>query len=68
MSEEIQRIRLCNHCGAVAARIGYCCVCDLSVCTECGNYQHRQGDKTVVHDECLGELEDDGFTMIKFVK
>jgi hypothetical protein len=68
MTEEARRIRLCNHCGAVAERVGFCSVCDLAVCTECGNYQHSGGDKVPVHDECLSELDDDGFNMIKFVR
>jgi hypothetical protein len=59
----------CRHCGAPEpVKLGRCEVCELSVCAECGNTQHRAGEKVVVHDACLGELGGDGFSMIKFVK
>jgi hypothetical protein len=43
-------------------------VCGLTVCTECGNTQRKGGEKTIVHDACLDEMGDEGFSMIKFVK
>ncbi|GAB4280226.1 MAG: hypothetical protein Kow0056_14370 [Coriobacteriia bacterium] len=60
---------VCPHCGAPGREVlGRCEVCRLTVCTGCGNTQHRGGKKIVVHDACLGDLGDDGFSMIKFVK
>lgn len=59
----------CRHCGAPEPeRLGRCEVCGMSVCTACGNTQHRGGEKVIVHDKCLGELGDEGFSMIKFIK
>jgi hypothetical protein len=59
----------CRHCGAPEPiLLGRCEVCGLTVCTSCGNTQHRGGEKSVVHDSCLGELGGDGFSMIKFVE
>ena len=48
--------------------LGRCKVCDLPVCTLCGNTQRHAGGTVVVHDACLGDLDDPGFSMIKFVK
>jgi hypothetical protein len=48
--------------------LGRCTVCGLTVCTKCGNSQHQGGEKVIVHDACLPRLDDDGFSMIKFVK
>lgn len=59
---------MCRHCGATdAERIGHCSVCGLSVCEKCGNVQHARGEKRVTHNTCL-KHDDDGFSMIKFVK
>ncbi len=59
----------CHHCGvAHPVKLGRCVVCELHVCTRCGNTQHHSAEKKVVHDECLGSMEDEGFSMIKFVK
>ncbi len=58
----------CLTCGAKGVhRLGVCCVCGRSACERCGNTQHVQGEKRVVHDECLPK-QDDGFSMIKFVR
>jgi hypothetical protein len=59
----------CTHCGASrAADLGRCDVCGMSVCTRCGNTQHKGGGKTAVHDSCLPHIGDSGFSMMKFVK
>ncbi len=63
------RRRFCNHCGAPNPELlGHCDVCSLWVCDKCGNTQHRGGESVVVHDSCLEDLGDSGFSMIKFVK
>ena len=68
MAENFTSRRFCSHCGAIGAqRIGYCKVCDISVCERCGNIQHIQGEKQAIHDECLNKASS-GFSMIKFVK
>jgi ribosomal protein L40E len=60
---------ICNHCGAEdPVRLGKCEVCGLKVCTKCGNTQRSKGEAAIVHDSCLGEMETDGFSMIKFIK
>ena len=60
--------RMCRHCGAIdAPRLGTCSVCELSVCEKCGNVQFVHGERRVTHDVCLSKNEE-GFTMIKFVR
>lgn len=59
----------CHHCGTVhPVRLGKCSVCELWVCDHCGNTQRCGGERIAVHDSCLGRLEDDGFSMIRFVR
>jgi hypothetical protein len=59
---------MCKHCGAVGSPIlGRCSVCGFDVCVRCGNIQHVRGEKRVTHDTCL-KHDEDGFSMIKFVK
>lgn len=68
MTDDLVSRRFCTHCGSVGAhKLGYCTVCDLAVCERCGNTQHIQGEKQVIHDECL-KKGTGGFSMIKFVK
>jgi hypothetical protein len=60
--------RMCRHCGAFdVQRLGQCVVCGLAVCEKCGNVQHTHGERRVIHDACLSD-DEDGFTMIRFVK
>lgn len=60
--------RLCRHCGAVDSRkLGQCTVCGLAVCERCGNVQHGQGERKIIHDSCLTE-DGAGFKMIRFIK
>jgi hypothetical protein len=60
--------RMCRHCGAIdSRRLGVCSVCDLAVCERCGNVQFVHGERRVTHDACLSQ-QDEGFTMIKFVR
>ncbi len=60
--------RFCPHCGAIAAtRLGQCKVCALAACEKCGNIQHVQAGREVVHNECLHKTGD-SFSMIKFVR
>ncbi len=59
---------MCRHCGALDKhKLGTCSVCGLNVCENCGNVQLVHGEKRVTHDACLSR-DEDGFTMIKFVK
>jgi hypothetical protein len=58
---------MCMHCGAVARPLGRCTVCGFSVCAKCGNVQHSHGERRPTHDSCLKD-DDDGFSMIRFVK
>jgi NMD protein affecting ribosome stability and mRNA decay len=59
---------MCSHCGASHTnRLGRCHVCEHAVCERCGNTQHIQGERKVVHNECLNATED-SFSMIRFVK
>ena len=67
--DDFRRKAFCHHCGTQRPTLlGRCDVCGLWVCDKCGNTQHRGGETMVVHDSCLPELDDDGFSMIKFVK
>jgi len=64
-------MRACPHCGSSdAVRLGVCGVCELIVCSSCGNSQYTGHGRRVYHDACLSKQpdEDSGFKMIKFVK
>ncbi len=68
MPEEGSSRNFCPHCGTpFARRLGACTVCGLSVCERCGDFQHIKGEKKLVHNECLRDI-DGHFSMIKFVK
>lgn len=54
------------YCGAHARRLGPCDVCSRSVCEQCGNVQHMQGERRIVHDACLKKTGG-GFSMIRLV-
>jgi hypothetical protein len=46
--------RLCRHCGAMdSARLGYCCVCGLTVCDKCGTVHVTRTEKQATHHACL---------------
>jgi ribosomal protein L37AE/L43A len=60
--------RVCPHCGSLGMRrIGYCKVCNLTVCEHCGNVQYAGGQQEPMHNDCLRNAGDT-FSMIKFVK
>lgn len=68
MLPEGEALKFCAHCGAVGKRrLGYCSVCGVPACEHCANTQHLQGEKKIVHNECLGKTTD-SFSMIKFIK
>lgn len=57
---------LCMYCGEHAPRLGFCAVCDRSVCEKCGNVQHVRDERRVLHNNCLRK-DPGGFTMIRIV-
>ncbi len=66
--QPVQR-RICAYCGSVGQeRLGFCGVCGLPVCEQCGNVQHIRGETKPIHDACLRSGEGSGFSMIKFVE
>lgn len=67
MSEKVRTMVVCPHCGAKdVRRLGFCNVCDKTVCERCGNVNYVGGERRVIHLECQRK-DADSFSMIKFV-